>query len=290
MSKRQSMTQSGERLGGVPTDVVRLLDEYGLHPSRALGQNFLSDANTARRIARLADVGPGDKVVEIGPGLGALTVALVSTGAAVRAVELDRHLLPILAATVGPLGVVVEHADALVVDWTSMLDGHGPHVIVANLPYNVAVPIVLRLLDEAPSVSRMLVMVQREVAERMVAEPGSRTYGSVSVRVAYWATATIVGRVPPTVFVPKPKVESALVMLVRRDQPAVDPAVVSSERLFSIVRAGFAHRRKMLRGALSGLVDPGAFASAGVGSDARAETLDVEAWGRLAAWPAPHPT
>jgi len=268
-----------------PTDVRRLLAEHGVRPSRALGQNFLSDANTARRIARIAGVGPDDAVVEIGPGLGALTVALAASGASVTAVELDRHLLPVLAQTVGLLGVDIRHADALRAPWPDMLPGEGPHVVVGNLPYNVAVPLVLRVLDEAPSVQRMLVMVQREVAERLAAAPGSRAYGAVSVHVAYLATAALAGHVPPTVFWPKPNVESSLVAVVRRAAPAVDPSVVGAERLLAVVRAGFAQRRKMLRGALAGVVDGDAFAAAGVAPDARAETLDVSAWGRLAAWP-----
>lgn len=269
----------------VPTDVAGMLAHYGLRPSRALGQNFLADANTARRIARLAEIGPGDAVIEIGPGLGALTVALVDTGAHVGVLELDRHLLPVLCDTVAPLGVAVHHGDARTVPLTDLFAGPGPHCVVANLPYNVAVPIVLRLLDEAPSVTTMVVMVQREVAERMVAGPGSKIYGAVSVHVAYRASASIVGRVSQTVFVPRPKVESSLVKVVRHQRPVVDPGVVGPDRLLQVVHAGFAHRRKMLRGALAGVVDAQAYAEVGVAPDARAEMLDLQAWVRLAAWP-----
>lgn len=270
--------------GVAPTDVARILADHGVRPSRALGQNFLNDANTARRIARLAGVGPGDRVLEIGPGLGALTVALAETGAEVTAVELDRHLLAVLRETVEPLGVRVVHGDALRVRWADLLGSGGPHVVAGNLPYNMAVPIILRVLDEAPSVARLLVMVQREVADRLVAAPGSKSYGSVTVHLRYWAEATMVGRVPASVFVPRPKVESALVSVVRRGAPAVDPATVALERLMAVVRAGFAQRRKMLRSALAGMVDDQAYVVAGVSSAARAETLDVAEWGRLAAW------
>lgn len=274
-----------------PTDVRGILGEHGLRPSRALGQNFLSDPNTARRVARLAEVGRGDHVVEIGAGLGALTAELAATGAAVTAVETDRYLLPVLRAAVEPLGVRVVHADALTAPWDELLAGAGGNaVLVGNLPYNIAVPLVLRTLDEAGAVDRMLVMVQREVAERLAAAPGSKAYGSVSVHVAYWATARLVGQVPPTVFVPRPRVDSALVALARRPAPAVDPAVVPAERLFAVVRAGFGQRRKMLRTALSGVVPAEAFAAAGVADSARAEELGVEAWGRLAAWSQPTPT
>ncbi len=270
--------------GLAPTDVARMLAAHGVRPSRALGQNFLSDANTARRIARLAGIGPGDRVVEIGPGLGALTVALVASGAEITTVELDRHLLAVLAETVEPLGVRVVHGDALRVRWADLLGGRGPEVVVGNLPYNVAVPIILRVLDEAPSVARLLVMMQREVADRLVASPGTKSYGSVTVHVRYWAEATMVGRVPPSVFVPRPKVESALVSVVRRAAPAVDPATVALTRLMAVVRAGFAQRRKMLRSALAGVVDEQAYQATGVSSAARAETLDVAEWGKLAAW------
>ena len=162
-------------------------------------------------------------------------------------------------------------------------DGSPAWSLVANLPYNVATPVVVRVLEEAPQVRSLLVMVQREVGERMAAAAGDPSYGAVSVKVAYWATASVVGRVPPTVFVPRPKVESALVRIERRDQPAVPASVVSYERLFQVVRAGFSQRRKMLRRSLAGVVEPEAFAAAGVAPEARAEELDVEEWGRLSA-------
>jgi 16S rRNA (adenine1518-N6/adenine1519-N6)-dimethyltransferase len=155
-------------------------------------------------------------------------------------------------------------------------------VLVANLPYNIATPLVADLLDRVPAIERMVVLMQEEVARRLVARPGEPAYGAVSVKVAYWAEASWKGTVPSSVFVPRPKVGSALVSLQRRAVPAVDPAVVPPELLFGLVRAGFATRRKMLRRALADLVPLSTFASAGIDPSARAEQLGVAEWGRLA--------
>ncbi len=261
------------------SDVLELLRQHDLRPSRALGQNFVADPNTVRRIARLAGVGAGDRVVEIGAGLGSLTLALASTGAAVSAVEVDRYLVPVLRSVVEPAGVAVIEADAMTLDWDALLGGRDS-VLVANLPYNIATPLVLDLLESAPALKRMLVMVQREVGERLASSPGSKTYGAPSVRLAYWATARLAGRVPATVFVPKPRVESVLVSIERRPAPAVE---VDREWLFRLIGAGFGQRRKMLRRALAGLVDHAGFAAADVAPTARAEELGIEQWGRLAA-------
>ena len=255
------------------------LAAHGLAPRRSLGQNFVVDANTVRRIARLAAVGDGDHVVEIGAGLGALTRALLETGATVTAVEIDRGLAAVLNVEVAPLGATVVHADALKMDWPMLL-GDKRWTLVANLPYNVATPLVCDLLDQVPQIERMLVMVQREVAERLAAAPGSAAYGAVSVKVAYWATAAVVGKVPATVFLPRPNVESALVAITRRAGAAVADDVTPTE-LFALVRAGFGQRRKMLRRSLAGLVTIEQFADADVRPEARAEELDVVAWGRL---------
>ncbi len=266
-------------------DIAQLLSVHGITPSRALGQNFVADPNTVRRIARLSGAGPATRVLEIGAGLGSLTLALAETGAAVVAVETDRHLFPVLRTVVEGTGVETVHGDALELDLGALLAERspGPWSLVANLPYNVATPLVLRTLAEVPAVTHLLVMVQREVGERMAAAAGEDPYGAVSVRIAYFAHAAVVGRVPASVFIPRPRVESVLVRLQRRPQPAVDPALVSYERLNAVVRAGFAQRRKMLRRSLAGVVDPDAFERAGVRPDARAEELDVAAWGRLAA-------
>jgi 16S rRNA (adenine1518-N6/adenine1519-N6)-dimethyltransferase len=266
------------------TQVTELLDRHGLTPSRALGQNFVVDPNTVRRIARLADVGAGDAVVEIGAGLGSLTLALAATGANVTAVEMDRHLLPALREVVEPSGVRVVPGDAMRMAWDEVLSDHPAWVLVANLPYNVATPLVLDLLDTVAAIERMLVMVQREVGERLAAAPGSGAYGIPSVKVAYWATAKVVGRVGPDVFLPRPRVDSVLVDIRRRPTPAT-PA--DPERLFTLVKTGFGQRRKMLRRSLAGLVSADAFAAAGVRPEARAEELSVVEWGRLSQGPLP---
>jgi 16S rRNA (adenine1518-N6/adenine1519-N6)-dimethyltransferase len=260
------------------------MSAYGLRPSRALGQNFVADPNTVRRIARLSGAGPGSQVLEIGAGLGSLTLALAETGAVVVAVETDRHLLAALRSVAEPAGATVVEGDAMTMDLVALLAARGGSwSLVANLPYNVATPLVLRTLVEVPAVTDLLVMVQREVGERMAAGPGEAAYGSVSVRIAYFARAEVVGRVPATVFVPRPRVESVLVRMERLPTPAVDPAVVSYERLAQVVKAGFGQRRKMLRRSLAGVVDPSAFEGAGIRPDARAEELSVADWGRLAA-------
>ena len=207
-----------------PSQISALIEQHGLRPSKALGQNFLADTNMAEHIVRLAGVQPGDRVVEVGPGLGSLTLALCDAGATVRAVELDHRLAAVLAEVVDGKPVEIVEADALTVDWSELLAVGDRWIMVSNLPYNVATPVVLRALEHAPMIERFLVMVQREVGERLAAVPGTKAYGAVSVKVAYYAHAEVVGSVPATVFVPKPKVLSALVKLERREPPPVaDP-------------------------------------------------------------------
>lgn len=266
-----------------PTSIRTLLDVHGLHPSRALGQNFLADPNTARRIVRLAAVDATTRVVEVGPGVGSLTLALCETGATVTAVELDRHVVAALEETTAGLPVRIVVDDALTVDWTELLGEERGWVMVSNLPYNVATPVVMRVLETAPMVDRLLVMIQREVGERLAARAGDAAYGAVSVKVEYYCEARVVGTVPPTVFVPRPNVESALVALVRRPGPAVQ--VPDADRLFALVRAGFATRRKTLRNALAPVLADRTvpvLERAGIDPGARAETVDLEGWARLA--------
>lgn len=264
------------------TQLNALLAAHGLGPSRALGQNFVVDPNTVRRIARLADVGPDTPVVEVGAGLGSLTLALAETGAPVVAVEIDRHLRPVLESVLADAGVDeqvrVVAGDAMALDWDDVLAGHDRWVLVANLPYNVATPLVLDLLRDVPAIERMLVMVQLEAGQRLAAEPGTPAYGIPSVKVALRARARIVGRVGPDVFVPRPRVESALVEVVRRDVPATD---ADPERLEALVEQAFNQRRKMLRRSLADVASPEAFAVAGIDPTARPEQLAVEDWGRL---------
>jgi 16S rRNA (adenine1518-N6/adenine1519-N6)-dimethyltransferase len=265
--------------------IGELLHLHGLAPRRDLGQNFVTDANTVRRIARLAAIGPSDRVLEIGAGVGSLTLALAETGARVTAVEVDRGLVPVLREVVAAEpGVTVVEGDALRLDWHALLGGHDGWVLVANLPYNVATPLVCDLLDGVPQMSRMLVMVQREAAERFCAAPRTPAYGAVTVKVAYWATARIAGHVPATVFLPVPNVESALVEIRRRPAPAVD---ADRDQLFHLVRTAFGQRRKMLRRSLADVVSPTAFEAAGIDPTRRPEELGVAEWGALtAAWQA----
>ena len=269
--------------------IHQLLDDRQLAPRRDLGQNFVADPNTVRRIAELADVGPGDAVVEVGAGLGSLTLALAETGAEVTAVEIDPGLAATLRDVVAdaPRVEVVE-ADAMSLDWDELLSAAGERdwTLVANLPYNVGTPLVCDLLDQVPSISRMLVMVQREVAERFAAAPGTSPYGAISVKVAFWGHARIVGLVPASVFVPRPNVESALLEIVRHAPPAdVDP-----EALFALVRTAFGQRRKMLRRSLNGVVSAEQFEAADVAPTARPEELGVDSWCRLTRTLATTPT
>jgi 16S rRNA (adenine1518-N6/adenine1519-N6)-dimethyltransferase len=260
------------------------LEQAGLEPKRKFGQNFVTDANITAKIVRLAGVQRGDRVLEVGPGLGALTEALLECGASVRALEIDAGLVEVLRQRPELQGAQIIQGDALEVDFDVVAPiDEAPWAMVANLPYNVATPLVLRVLEEVPQITSQLVMVQAEVGERMAAGPGDEAYGAVSLRVTYHATAQVVGRVPPTVFHPRPKVDSALVALTRRPEPLIDPSVATEDEIFTLVRAGFAQRRKMLRRSLAGLVDEGVFEAAGVAPTARPEELGVAQFAALAA-------
>jgi 16S rRNA (adenine1518-N6/adenine1519-N6)-dimethyltransferase len=263
------------------TQVRSLLDRHGISPKRSLGQNFVVEPNTVRRIVELAEVGAGDRVVEIGPGVGSLTRALREGGASVTAVEVDDVLVGVLAEVTGGYSsdrVRIVHADAMETDWNTLLGG-APWALVANLPYNISVPLICDLLDDVPAIGEMVVMVQREVADRLVAGPGDDAYGLPSVKVAYHADARLLGRVPPSVFLPRPRVDSALVGLRRLSEPATE---VDREVLFGVVRAGFGQRRKMLRRSLRDLLDEAAIAESGVDPMARAEELGLDQWASLA--------
>ena len=261
-----------------------LADRHGIRPKRSLGQHFLIDPNLARAIASDAGVGPGDHVVEIGAGLGSLTRALAEAGADVLAVEVDPSLIPALEESVAGLDRVrVLHTDATDREWRDEL-GEDEWVVAANLPYNVATHLVLDTLRHVPQVGRLVVMVQREVGERLIGSPGEKAYGIPSVRIAYRAQGTLVRRVPPSVFWPRPKVESVIVRLQRLESP---PFGVYEERLWPLVDAGFAERRKTMRNALRRLgIDGEAadalMAGAGVDPSARAETLSLEDFARIA--------
>ena len=263
-------------------DITELLTQHGLAPRRAFGQNFVSDPNTVRRIARMANVGPNDHVVEIGAGLGSLTLALAETGARITAIEIDHGIAPALRDVVKDLpNVSVVVGDALELDWNEIIPPGSKAVVVANLPYNVATPLVADLLDAIPQISRFVVMVQKEVALRLASSVGSSDYGAISVKVAYWATARVLGDVPPSVFIPRPKVTSSIIEITRRETPAVGPHI-APQQLFKVIRTGFGQRRKMLRRSLAAIATPENFALAGVSPEARPEELDVHQWGRLA--------
>ncbi len=250
------------------SEIADLLTRHGVSPSRRLGQHFLADANITRKIVDLAGVGPGDQVVEIGAGTGSLTRALGSTGAHVVAYEIDPGLFPVLEEVTAGLDVELRFLDATGADLAMDL-GAGDWVMVANLPYNVGTPLLLDALRHAPAVVRFVVMVQREVAERLVADSGSKAYGLPSVVVGLNARGKLALRVPPQVFYPPPNVESAVVVLDRF------PAAEEADRAIGIAAVAFQQRRKMLRRSLATLFDDPAAALEAVGVDptARAEEL-----------------
>ncbi len=267
------------------TRIRELLEFHDLGPSRALGQNFLCDQGMVDKIVRLAAVGEGDHVLEIGPGLGSLTAGLCATGARVVAVEIDRYLIPALIDHVGDCQesgrLAIINADVRELDWASVL-GHHQWAVVANLPYNIATPLILDLLAEQPQLERWVVMVQREAGERLVADPGSRIYGIPSVLLAYWAEARIVGSVPADLFLPRPNVESVLVEIRRRPR-AGRTSDQEFTRLSRLVRTAFGQRRKMLRKSLAGLADGDHFEAAGIEPTQRPEELGLEHWLQLTA-------
>ena len=271
-----------------PADVRRLATSLGVRPTKQLGQNFVIDPNTVRRIVSAAGLAADDVVVEVGPGLGSLTLGLLEAAARVVAVEVDATLAAALEDTVreygGPLAdhLVVLASDALAL--TALPDPQ-PGVLVANLPYNVAVPVLLTFLERFASIRHGLVMVQAEVAERLAARPGEAAYGVPSVKAAWWAEVSRAGAIGRNVFWPAPNVDSGLVRFVRREPPAVTGA--SLAEVFAVVDAAFAQRRKMLRSALAGWAGSAAEAervlrAAGVDPTLRGEVLGVEDFARIA--------
>ncbi|PIE20346.1 MAG: 16S rRNA (adenine(1518)-N(6)/adenine(1519)-N(6))-dimethyltransferase [Arachnia propionica] len=269
--------------------VRQLAAELGLRPSKQRGQNFVIDPNTIERIVSLADVHAGDTVVEVGPGLGSLTLGLLQTGASVTAIEIDPRLAGRLGETVADrLGaaarqrLTIIEEDALAV---TSLPGQPPALLVANLPYNVSVPVVLHLLERFETLRGGLVLVQLEVAQRLAAGPGSRVYGAPSVKLAWYAEATQVGTVSPAVFWPVPNVDSGLVRLTRREPPAT---TASRQQVFRLVDAAFAQRRKMLRAALAPVLGPSSaeiIQAAGIDPTSRGERLQVTDFAAIAeAW------
>lgn len=267
-----------------PAEIRRLADELDVRPSKRRGQNFVIDANTVRRIASVAAVEPDEHVLEVGPGLGSLTLALLQRGARVTAVEIEPRLADALPSTVAA-HAPPERAAALTVLAGNALDvavPGSPTVFVANLPYNVAVPVLLHAWRTVPTLERAVVMVQLEVAERLTAAPGSRVYGVPSVKLAWYCRAELAGRIGRQVFWPEPRVDSALVSMTSHEPPPHRRA--DADLVFSLVNAAFGQRRKMLRSALAPLVAsaPDVFAAAGVDPTSRAERLDIGDFTRLA--------
>jgi 16S rRNA (adenine1518-N6/adenine1519-N6)-dimethyltransferase len=276
------MSHGVSLLGAV--EIRALADELDLRPSKQRGQNFVIDGNTVRRIVREAGVAADDVVLEIGPGLGSLTLALLESAAHVVAVEIDPRLAARLPATVlAHAPELAERLDVVEADALRLtgLDGPAPTALVANLPYNVSVPVLLHLLALLPTLEKGLVMVQAEVADRLAAAPGSRTYGIPSVKAAWYAEVRRQGNIGRNVFWPAPNVDSGLVGFERRDPP---PTSATREQVFAVVDAAFAQRRKTLRAALRGLGTDteAAIVAAGVDPMARGEVLDVGAFARIA--------
>jgi 16S rRNA (adenine1518-N6/adenine1519-N6)-dimethyltransferase len=289
-----------------PTEIREIAGRLGLRPSKRLGQNFVTDAGTVRRIVALAALDPADIVLEVGPGFGSLTLGLLGAVRRVVAVELDPFLAEELPRTVAVRApALADRLEVVTADAARVgeLPGEPPTALVANLPYNAAVPVVLHLLATFPSLRHGLVMVQAEAADRMTAPPGSRIYGVPSVKLAWFAQARRAGPVPRTVFWPVPNVDSGLVAFTRRDPPALEPpaAGVGRAEVFAAVDAAFSQRRKTLRAALASWAGSPAAAerilrAAGVDPGARGESLGVGEFARIAAarpgdragrWPEP---
>lgn len=269
-----------------PSDVRHLSATLGTSPTKKWGQNFVVDPGIVRKIVRVAGVGQDDAVVEVGPGLGSLTLALLETGAHVTAIEIDPRLAAALADTVADRAPDDAHrlevvpADALTVTTLT----RPPTMLVANLPYNVSVPVILHFLETFPSLNRVLVMVQSEVADRLAAPPGSRTYGIPSAKAAWYCSVRRAGDIGRASFWPVPRVDSALVLMERREPPVTN---VPRERVFAVIDAAFAQRRKALRGALSTVAGSAAAAqmaleAAGIEPLTRGEQLAVEDFARIA--------
>lgn len=278
-------TSAGPRLLG-PADVRSLASSLDLRPTKQKGQNFVIDANTVRRIVRESGVTRDDVVVEVGPGLGSLTLGLLEAAAHVVAIEIDDKLAGLLPETIAeyaPAAVdrfSLVHADALRI---TELPGPAPTALVANLPYNVSVPVLLHLMALLPSLERGLVMVQAEVADRLAAGPGSKVYGIPSLKAAWYADVRRAGAIGRNVFWPAPNVDSGLVAWVRRDPPDTR---VSREQVFAVIDASFAQRRKALRGVLRGIAGSAeaagaALVAAGVDPMARGESLGIDAFVRI---------
>lgn len=267
-----------------PAQLQKLLAKYGLRPKKRFGQNFLVDRNVLDKIAAALDLDSGDKALEIGPGVGTLTAALAETGALVTAVEIDRDMIPILGETLSDHpNVKIINADFLSLDPSEVLTERTK--VAGNLPYYITSPIIAKLIKSKEKIERIVLMVQKEVAERLAASPGGRDYGSMSVFVQYHCEVETIARVSRNVFLPPPDVESAIVRLTPRKNPPVE--VQDEEKFFKVVRAAFGKRRKTLLNSLSGLSltreqIKSALEAAGIDPARRAETLSLIEFARIA--------
>ena len=283
MTDHTTMADGGRLLGAA--DIRRIAEEEGISPTKKFGQNFVIDPGTVRRIVREAGVGADDTVLEVGPGLGSLTLAILETGATLTAVEIDPPLARRLPTTVAEfmpqaadrLTVVTSDALALTPDMLPRLDGR--FTLVANLPYNVATPIVLTLLERFDGLDSFLVMVQKEVADRLAAGPGSKIYGTPSVKLAWYGTAERAGVIGRNVFWPAPNVDSALVRFSRYAEPRF--AGADRALTFSLIDAAFGQRRKTLHAALKRIAPADAFTRAGIDATRRGETLTIDEFATL---------
>ena len=274
-------SESDRLLGAA--DIRRIADQAGIHPTKRLGQNFVIDPGTVRRIVRLAGVKPGQSVLEVGPGLGSLTLGLLEAGCLVTADEIDSGLARRLPQTVSErmpealdrLTVINRDALTLIPQLADDAGRTADLTLVANLPYNVATPIILTLLARFANLSRFLVMVQKEVADRLTAGPGSKVYGAPSLKLAWYGRATQAGRIGRHVFWPAPNVDSALVSFVRDEEGHIGEDERTRIRVFALIDAAFGQRRKTLHAALKGLVSPEAFKAAGIDPSRRGETMTI---------------
>ena len=264
------------------SDLKDMMEKHDLRPSKSLGQNFVVDPNTILKIIRAANIEKGEQILEIGPGLGSLTSQLSATSKVV-AIELDRYLIPALEEVLNHFGkrenVEIVQEDAMKIDWQEFFaQRQGVWKMVANLPYNIATPLLVTLLENAPEIQAIYVMVQLEVGERFAASPKSKAYGIPSVKAQYWAETKVLGKVSPNVFLPVPKVDSAILQIIRKPSPPE----VNYANFSRLIQTAFQHRRKMIRKSLNKLVPLANFSIAELSPQARPEELSVTDWVKLA--------
>ena len=264
------------------SDLKDMMEKHDLRPSKSLGQNFVVDPNTILKIIRAANIEKGEQILEIGQGLGSLTSQLSVTSKVV-AIELDRYLIPALEEVLNHFGkrenVEIVQEDAMKIDWQEFFtQRQGVWKMVANLPYNIATPLLVTLLENAPEIQAIYVMVQLEVGERFAASPRSKAYGIPSVKAQYWAETKVLGKVSPYVFLPVPKVDSAILQIIRKSSPPE----VNYANFSRLIQTAFQHRRKMIRKSLNTLVPLANFSIAELSPQARPEELSVTDWVKLA--------